>query len=45
MIFKIDCDNFVMLYDLVELIDVSCEAGSYELNKDTLKGTMEIKGT
>ena len=23
MIFKIDCDNFVMLYDLVELIDVT----------------------
>lgn len=45
MIFKIDCDNFVMLYDLVELIDVSCEAGSYELNNDTLKGTVEIKGT
>lgn len=44
MNFKIDCMNFVMLYEVKEVLDVNAKVLKYDLDDDTLKGNVEING-
>lgn len=44
MEFKIECENYVMLYALNNVLDCDSTIDNYELENDTLKGNVLIAG-